>query len=109
MQLSVTGHVLSFETPVVALQKAHYIMNDGIGGMAWWSVDQDWTKLQRDTSGRSGRAPHPKGGKADKGGYERPKGAKINDSRSSDEGWARARPLFASSRDCLGPKRCAGG
>ncbi|WWC71428.1 uncharacterized protein I206_105384 [Kwoniella pini CBS 10737] len=41
-----TGHVVSFDTPTVALQKAKYVMKNQLGGMMYWSIDQDYTKLQ---------------------------------------------------------------
>ncbi|WWC63465.1 uncharacterized protein I303_106068 [Kwoniella dejecticola CBS 10117] len=41
-----TGHVVSFDTPAVALQKAKYIMKNQLGGMMYWSIDQDYTRLQ---------------------------------------------------------------
>ncbi|OCF57593.1 hypothetical protein L486_05052 [Kwoniella mangroviensis CBS 10435] len=43
-----TGHVVSFDTPQVALQKAKYVMKNNLGGMMYWSIDQDYTKLQSD-------------------------------------------------------------
>ncbi|WWC93437.1 hypothetical protein V866_000271 [Kwoniella sp. B9012] len=43
-----TGHVVSFDTPQVALQKAKYVVKNNLGGMMYWSIDQDYTKLQSD-------------------------------------------------------------
>ncbi|WWC90501.1 uncharacterized protein L201_005437 [Kwoniella dendrophila CBS 6074] len=41
-----TGHVVSFDTPTTTLAKAKYIMKNQLGGMMYWSIDQDFSKLQ---------------------------------------------------------------
>ncbi|WVF67532.1 hypothetical protein IAT40_002288 [Kwoniella sp. CBS 6097] len=43
---SATGHVTSFDTPTVAYQKARWVMNNQVGGMMYWSIDGDYTRLQ---------------------------------------------------------------
>ncbi|WWD19197.1 hypothetical protein CI109_103655 [Kwoniella shandongensis] len=45
-----TGHIVSFDTPTVALQKAEYVLDNQLGGMMYWSVDQDYSRPQ--TRGR---------------------------------------------------------
>ncbi|WRT68556.1 uncharacterized protein IL334_005533 [Kwoniella shivajii] len=41
-----TGRVVSFDTPTLAIQKANYVISHNIGGMMYWSIDGDYTKLQ---------------------------------------------------------------
>ncbi|WRT68553.1 uncharacterized protein IL334_005530 [Kwoniella shivajii] len=43
-----TGHVVSFDTPTVALQKAKYVLKNQLGGMMYWSIDQDFLKMQKE-------------------------------------------------------------
>ncbi|WWC90498.1 uncharacterized protein L201_005434 [Kwoniella dendrophila CBS 6074] len=40
------GRVVSFDTPTLAVQKAIYIIQHNIGGMMYWSIDGDYSKLQ---------------------------------------------------------------
>ncbi|WVW85458.1 hypothetical protein I302_107496 [Kwoniella bestiolae CBS 10118] len=43
-----TGHVVSFDTPRLGLEKAKFIMKHQLGGMMYWSIDQDFSRLQAD-------------------------------------------------------------
>ncbi|WVR09466.1 hypothetical protein IAU60_006533 [Kwoniella sp. DSM 27419] len=40
------GHVVSFDTPTVAFQKARWAINNQLGGMMYWSIDGDYRRLQ---------------------------------------------------------------
>jgi len=33
---------VSFDIPRVALQKTKYVIDQGLGGLMWWAVDEDW-------------------------------------------------------------------
>ncbi|KAK8854659.1 hypothetical protein IAR55_003398 [Kwoniella newhampshirensis] len=52
-----TGHVTSFDIPAVVLQKAKYVLDNQLGGMMFWSVDEDYSRLQSDGQ-PSGPHPH---------------------------------------------------
>ncbi|OCF32739.1 hypothetical protein I316_05660 [Kwoniella heveanensis BCC8398] len=75
---NVTGHVVSFDTPTVALQKAKYVMDNKLGGMMYWSIDQDYTKLQASEKPTEHHWPgqwNPSRGGSKKGNYGHFKGA----------------------------------
>lgn len=36
------GHLVSFDIPRVALQKTKWVIDQGLGGLMWWAVDEDW-------------------------------------------------------------------
>lgn len=38
------GHLVSFDIPRVALQKTKYVIDNGLGGLMWWAVDEDWVE-----------------------------------------------------------------
>ncbi|WVW85455.1 hypothetical protein I302_107493 [Kwoniella bestiolae CBS 10118] len=72
------GRVVSFDTPTLALQKARYVIEHNIGGMMYWSIDGDYSRLRPagaslpdssndwDKRGLSGR--NKKGGEEGEGG-----------------------------------------
>ncbi|OCF32738.1 hypothetical protein I316_05659 [Kwoniella heveanensis BCC8398] len=70
---SATGHVTSFDTPTVAYQKARWVMNNQVGGMMYWSIDGDYTRLQPQPA-PSAIAKRDDGGviqaRCKKGGYD---------------------------------------
>lgn len=35
---------MSFDIPRVALQKTKYVVDNGLGGLMWWAVDEDWVE-----------------------------------------------------------------
>lgn len=43
---STDGHLVSFDIPRVALQKTKYVVDNGLGGLMWWAVDEDWVEAQ---------------------------------------------------------------
>ncbi|KAK4688500.1 chitinase, partial [Tremellales sp. Uapishka_1] len=44
---SITGHLTSFDTPTVAVAKAEYVIKNQLGGIFYWSLDEDWSGLQK--------------------------------------------------------------
>lgn len=52
-----TTHLTSFDIPYLALEKAKYVVEHNLGGMAYWSVDSDWSAAPAasSTSPRSSR------------------------------------------------------
>ncbi|WWD02232.1 hypothetical protein V865_000270 [Kwoniella europaea PYCC6329] len=46
------GRVVSFDTPTLALQKAIYVIEHNIGGMMYWSIDGDYSRLQPEGASR---------------------------------------------------------
>jgi hypothetical protein len=44
------GHLVSFDIPRVALQKTKSVIDQGLGGLMWWSVDEDWVEPSPSTS-----------------------------------------------------------
>ena len=78
--ISRTGHVVSFDTPQVALQKAQYVMDSHLGGMMFWSTDQDWTRKQSEqpTAPFVAAKWDPSRGAPHRASYGRTKGAPID-------------------------------
>ncbi|WVQ68411.1 uncharacterized protein L199_006619 [Kwoniella botswanensis] len=48
------GRVVSFDIPTLALQKAIYVIEHNIGGMMYWSIDGDYSRLQPEGASRPG-------------------------------------------------------
>jgi len=69
------GHLVSFDIPRVALQKTKWVIDQGLGGLMWWAVDEDWVDspasapVKRDMKKKTKRACKAKGAGEGEIGY----------------------------------------
>ena len=53
-----TTHLTSFDIPYLALQKAKYVVDTDLGGMAYWSIDSDWSVKHQESAESSSSTKH---------------------------------------------------